>query len=429
MQLTGLAVFLLALVCLLGIAEQWLEPAGMPLWRGVGIALLLCLVYEYYRCRRLKLRSALDNSKPRLGQRGTLALKLGNDNLVPLRLQWVPTLPAALNGDESPRNLRLAPDEMASLDIPVQPGELGSHRWDALRARVLGPLGLAWWPRRIPVDSDVTVVPHLVVVQDDIGGQVSQGERNAATGEGLELHHLREYQPGDPLRRIDWKCSARSGQLVTRVYSEEQHLEIMLVLDLGRTARTEIDGLSQFGHYANFCAQFALYAGACGDRVGLVAVADDVQATLPPQGLERAVPAVREVLMQCRPRPVETDLLGAALKVQQLVSHRCLVVLLTDLYGQSLEGDFGRSLRLWGVRHLPMVVGLVGDGIRGLNNATAVNGTDPYLALASQEYRRALSANALAAQRLGARPVITRPAELQSRVMQEYRALRQFHRV
>ena len=133
--------------------------------------------------------------------------------------------------------------------------------------------------------------------------------------------------------------------------------------------------------------------------------------------------------MQCRPRPVETDLLGAALKVQELVRHRCLVVLLTDLYGQSLEGDFGRSLRLWGLRHLPMVVGLVGDGVREMTTAVAVNETDPYMALAGQEYRRALSANALAAQRLGARAIITRPAELQSRVMQEYRALRQYHRV
>ena len=429
MQLTGLAVFLLALVCLLGIAEQWLDLAGMPLWRAAGVALLLCLVYEYYGSRQLALRAAPGENRPRLGQAGELVIKLGNDNPVPLRLQLVPALPAAINADESRRDLRLAPDEMVSLQIPVQPVELGSHRWVALRARVLGPLGLAWWPRRVTVDADVNVVPHLSVVQDDMGGQVARGERNAAMGEGMELHHLREYQPGDPLRRIDWKCSARSGQLVTRVYAEEQHLEIMLVLDLGRTARTEIDGLSQFGHYANFCAQFALYAGVCGDRVGLVAAADTVLATLPPQGRERAMPAMREVLMQCRPRPVETDLLGAALKVQELVRHRCLVVLLTDLYGQSLEGDFGRSLRLWGLRHLPMVVGLVGDGVREMTTAVAVNETDPYMALAGQEYRRALSANALAAQRLGARAIITRPAELQSRVMQEYRALRQYHRV
>ena len=126
---------------------------------------------------------------------------------------------------------------------------------------------------------------------------------------------------------------------------------------------------------------------------------------------------------------METDLLGAALRVQGTLRQRSLIILLTDLYGQSLQGSLGRSLMLWNSRHLPMVVGLMGEDVLGLPRQAAASRNETYTRLAAQEYQAVVQGNARGAERLGARAIVTRPAELQSRVFSSYRELRQQHRV
>jgi len=69
-------------------------------------------------------------------------------------------------------------------------------------------------------------------------------------GAGSELHQLRAYVPGDPLARIDWKASARSRELITREFSEDQHLDVMLALDAGRFSRVRAGALDQRGSAA-----------------------------------------------------------------------------------------------------------------------------------------------------------------------------------
>ncbi len=431
MNLSRLAIALVALICLLGIAEQWAGTGDtVTLWRIAAAVLVGCLLYEALLVRRLPLEALPQQPlRFRLGRRENLALGLANRSSRPCQIEYVLAPPAVVDVDLRERTLRLPPGSEVEQVWEVTSTDLGRHPWSAIPARVLGPLGLAWWPRRIAVDIDIEVVPDLLGAANDAQGEVKLGARSASIGSGPELHHLRDYAPGDPLHRIDWKATAKTGDLVTRVYTEEQHLDIMLVLDLGRTARTHIDGLSQFSHYVNFAARFAQFAAASGDRVGLIAAADEPRAFLPPQASAGAVTAVRETLLGLQAQPVETDLLSAALLLQQSIRHRSLVVLLTDLYSQSLSGDFGRALRLWGSRHLPMVVGLVGADVSRLAQQDSRRQVDPYISLASQDYRSVVAGNAEGAKRLGATPVVTGPSELQPRVFEEYRRLRQSRRV
>src|SRR5207244_2832953 len=66
-------------------------------------------------------------------------------------------------------------------------------------------------------------------------------------GAGAELHQLRGYVRGDPLARIDWKATARAGALVTREFSEDQHLDILVAIDAGRFSRVRAGALDRLG--------------------------------------------------------------------------------------------------------------------------------------------------------------------------------------
>ncbi len=101
-------------------------------------------------------------------------------------------------------------------------------------------------------------------------------------GAGAEILQLREYRAGDPQNAIDWKATARRGRLISRDYTEDQHLDIVIAIDAGRTSALRAGDLDRLGHYINLAARFAEHAVAQDDRVGVMLFADQPLATLAP---------------------------------------------------------------------------------------------------------------------------------------------------
>src|SRR5690606_24664377 len=229
--------------------------------------------------------------------------------------------------------------------------------WPPLPVRVLGPLGLAWWSRKIGTDARSTVLPDTLGRRATITGSAEAGSApQSRLGGGHELHQLREYRSGDPRHTIDWKATARTSRLITRVYSEDQHLEIMILLDAGRTSRTEFDGMSQLGHYVNLAARFAEYCASGDDRVGLVVFADRPIRVLPPSAGLPGVVRMRGMLADLEALAVDSDPIEAALCTARIVRHRCLAIVLTDLYEPSSIARLAAAAALLAEKHLPIVV-------------------------------------------------------------------------
>lgn len=431
MHLTPRTYLLAALVALLGIIEQWAPPMPFPAWRLAAAVLVGALLYEWLRARRARLGTRPTALEPlALGREEMLELTFVNHGAVPLGILFAPALPPALEASPAPRRLTIEARASAAAAIPVRALTLGRHAWPGVPLRLRGALGLGWWARRCRLDAQLQVVPDLLRVPARTVGSSERGSAaRGAAGSGAELHHLREYRAGDPRHIIDWKATARAGKLVTRVYAEDQHLEIVLVLDVGRTAATEVAGLSQLAHFVNATARFVEHAAVMEDRVGVVAVADRLQASTPPQRGLPGVLRIRRMLAELEAQPVETDLVRGALEVQRLVRHRALVIVLTDLYGQDPGGRLAQAVRLLLPRHLPLVVGLVGAELDELAHRPARRWIDPYRSLAAQEYRAQVWRNAAGLRRQGAQTVVTTPAELDAKVLSLYRTLRSQRRV
>jgi uncharacterized protein (DUF58 family) len=273
------------------------------------------------------------------------------------------------------------------------------------------------------------VLPDTLGPRSDVAGSSEGAKAETTLGGGLELHHLRDYRSGDPRHTIDWKATARASRLITRVFSEDQHLEVMVLLDAGRTSRTEIDGMQQFGHFANLAARFAEYCVGNDDEVGLIAFADRPIATLKPGRGVQAVTRIRNALTGLAAEPVESDVLAAALHVRNLVRHRCLVVILTDLYERSATSQLAQSTRLLVPKHLPLIVGIEAEEVVELAGRASEEWLDPYESLAAREYQRHVVANVARLGQLGAYAMTARARELDRRVLDTYRQLRSQRRI
>jgi uncharacterized protein (DUF58 family) len=432
MNLTPAAIVLIAAVMLLGIAGQWSESLGaFGWWRLLAGALAAGALYELIATARCVVTVRCAANKPlRLGRRQTLSMHWENASARPLTLRFVPLAPPALRIGESVEELAIGAGASAAVTLTSTPAALGGHAWREQPIRIKGPLRLAWWSRRAPVDADLRVLPDTLGPRGAAVGTVELGgNARGVAGGAFELHHLRAYRPGDPRHTIDWKATARTSRLITRVYSEDQHLQIVVLLDAGRTSCTEVDGMTQFGHYANLAARFAEYCVSGDDEAGLIAFADEPLCTLRPARGVAAVTRIRRALESLAPRRVESEALRAAAHVERLVRHRCLAVFLTDLYERSATSQLAQCARLLAPKHFAVFVGLIGEELLDRTDRPARAWLDPYRGLAAREYERHVGANVARLQRLGAHAMTARPGELDRKVLGRYAWLRAQRRI
>lgn len=428
MSLRPLALWVLALIITAGIVGEW-SSVSVPWWRLLAAMLVIGLVWDRWMARRQVLSvSRVEPVALHLGRHETLQIELTNHSARPARLQFDPTLPGAIQTrwpTEQLQELVIAPASSLLHTIPVQSITIGTVEWSKLPLRFAGPSGLGWWSRDLVLDTTIRVVPDIWQRSAGlIGVHAAPGAQTFRMGTGLELHHLRDYQSGDPRQLIDWKASARSGHLITRVHARDTQLRVVVVLDTGRTSRTALDGLDQLGHYINLTSRLLEYAARNGDNVGLVTFSDRIGHAITPAPGLATVAKIRQALSSLEAQPVEGDVLMAALRVRQLVSQRTLVILLSDLFQGTSTSQLAAAVRAWVPKHQPVLVGLIGKELATLGQQAANHWLDPYQSLAALEYKRQLEGSVESLRRLGAMAVSTTPDELEARVFRQYQVLR-----
>jgi uncharacterized protein (DUF58 family) len=412
------------LVCALAIMGQWSSAVDEDLWRLPAAALLLALIIEAVLNRRRGTR--LERRLPAsgfLGQPLTSELVVHNPAPYSLQMDTLDDPPPALASGS-------APGASASQRESLIPRELGEFSWQTVRTRSLGAFRLAWWHRRYELPASIPVVPDHLHAEDHRAGSEDQGRYVRTTsGSGSELMGFRDYQRGDPLRSIDWKATARRGTPVVRLYATEEHVELVLAVDAGRTSGIQSGSLTRLGHYANVAARLAEKSLANGDHVGLVVFAEAplyVSAGLRgASGLQQ----LRAALAGMRTQARESNPLSAALHIRRLVSQRSLVVMFTDMDEGEIAGQLRRATSFLTPKHMPVVASLLDEDVLAMRWKRAERWIDPYAMLAALEITKGARRTALHLERSGAHVVLARPAELDRRVLGAYQTLRARRRV
>jgi uncharacterized protein (DUF58 family) len=431
MHLAHRAYLLVLLSAVVAIAGIWSSEPGLSgLWRIPAGLLLLGLALEGWFVRRVPVEARLATA-PRafLGRPHAAAFVFGNASARALGVEYAAATPAGFEPLTQVR--RVTAPAHATVQDPVMllPVRLGPQVWPALPARVLGPLRLAWWTCALRPEQRLVVAPEALRTRVRPRGLAGGARPRRVVGAGAELYQLRSSVRGDPLARIDWKATARAGTLVTREFSEDQHLDILVAIDAGRFSRVRAGRLDRFGLYANLAARFAEIVTQHDDRIGLVVYADRVLASCAPARGLSGVTRLRGVLEQLSVQAAESDPTAAAVSMRALLKHRGLIVLLTDLDDANVADQLSRAVRLLAPPHLVVVAGVHSGEIAALARAEARAWLDPWIALAAAEHEARAAAQRLLLQRLGA-PVVAAPAELlEHAVFAEYEALRRSRRV
>jgi len=166
-------------------------------------------------------------------------------------------------------------------------------------------------------------------------------------GRGMDFAEVREYQPGDEIRTIDWNVTARTGHPYVKIFTEERELTVFLLVDLSSS--------SVFGTVQNMkseiifeiCGVLALSAVKNNDKIGLIGFTDKIEKYIPPAKGEAHVLRILRDLLYYLPQKKRTAL-GQALEfLNKITRRRAVVFLISDF----IANDFQTPLKIANKQH------------------------------------------------------------------------------
>jgi uncharacterized protein (DUF58 family) len=178
-------------------------------------------------------------------------------------------------------------------------------------------------------------------VEDLLGGEY----HSVFKGTGIAFEEVREYQPGDDIRAIDWNVSARMGHPFVKRFIEERERTVLLAVDCSGSQRFGTGARQKREVAAELAAVLAFSAVSNNDRVGLVQFTDRVERFVPPRkGARHVLRLIRDVLFY------EPESRGTSLKVgldflNRVLRRRTIVFLLSDFLDEDFEPSFKRAGR------------------------------------------------------------------------------------
>lgn len=189
------------------------------------------------------------------------------------------------------------------------------------------------------------------LVQTAFAGQY----RSVFKGRGMNFEEVREYQPGDEVRAIDWNVTARMGHPYIKKFTEERELTVMLLVDVSASGNYGSVALSKRELAAEVACLLAFSAIRNNDKVGLILFSGEVELFIPPKkGRIHTLRLIREILY-FTPAGRGTNIAAALDYLNRVVSRRSVVFLVSDFQAP----DYSKSLSVTARRHDLVAVPIV----------------------------------------------------------------------
>jgi uncharacterized protein (DUF58 family) len=179
------------------------------------------------------------------------------------------------------------------------------------------------------------------LVSETLAGQY----HSVFKGQGMNFEEVREYQPGDEVRSIDWNVTARMNHPFVKKFVEERELTLMLVVDASGSGLFGSGEQSKRELAAEIASVLAFSAIRKNDKLGLILFTEEVEKFIPPRkGRRHVLRVIREILF-FEPKRRGTNLNQALEFLTRVTPHRAIAVVVSDFLGQNLTPAAPGALR------------------------------------------------------------------------------------
>jgi uncharacterized protein (DUF58 family) len=206
------------------------------------------------------------------------------------------------------------------------------------------------------------------VVDELLGGEY----KSVFKGRGMEFDEVREYQPGDEIRTIDWNVTARTGKPFVKRYIEEREQSLFFLVDMSASGTFGSSEKTKNETAAELCGLLAFSAIKNNDKVGLIIFTDEVELFIPPdKGQLHVLHIIREIL-DFEPRRKGTSISCAIDYLGKMVKKKCVTFLITDFQ----DSDYIPSLKLAAIHYDLVAITITDPREQELPNAGLIELAD-----------------------------------------------------
>ncbi len=156
-------------------------------------------------------------------------------------------------------------------------------------------------------------------------------------GQGLEFSEVREYVPGDDVRRISWNVTARRNKTYIKKYDEEREQTVMFVVDLSASGQFGSKDVTKNELIAELTAVLAFSALKNSDRAGLLTFTDIVEQYIKPKKNKKHILRLIDIILSYKPKNKKTSIENALRSLNKLCKRKALVFLISDFYDSKFD--------------------------------------------------------------------------------------------
>ena len=276
------------------------------------------------------------------GDDNEVRLDIENRFAFTTQLQIIDEIPHQFQRRDVLFTLALQTQTQKHIIYQLRPTKRGLYSFGQIQIFAASPIH--FFTRKFTLDSpvDVPVYPSYLQLRKyqlmAISNRLSEAgvKKIRRFGHSMEFEQIKEYVQGDDYRTLNWKATAKSGQLMVNTYSDEKSQQVYCIIDKGRVMKMPFEGLSLLDYAINASLVVSNVALMKQDKAGLITFAERIGSFLKADKRVLQMQLVLETLYNQKTRYLETDFerLYALLKTK--VTQRSLVIVFTNF--ESLSG-------------------------------------------------------------------------------------------
>jgi len=367
-------------------------------------------------------------------------LSNGDDNRITIVLEnrynfkvnctLIDELPYQFQSRDWERPLVLDAHEEKRYEYTVMPQERGEYLFGNVNVYVEGPLKIVRRRYTFRQERVVKVYPSYVQMRRyqlmATGAHMQQAgvKRVRKLGQSMEFEQIKEYVRGDDYRTINWKATARRGDLMVNNFTDERSQQIYCVINKGRVMKMPFEGMTLLDYAINAALVLCSVALQRQDKAGLITFAQHLDAFIPADKKPTQINHVLETLYKQETNFLEPDFEKLFSAVRNRIAHRSLLVLFTNFESmESLQRELP-SLKRLAHYHLLMVVFFENTELKELTEGRVATIEDIYIKTIAEKYRYEKQLIARELQRNGIIAVLTTPQKLTINSLNKYLELK-----
>ncbi|MFK7916702.1 MAG: DUF58 domain-containing protein [Ilumatobacter sp.] len=364
-----------------------------------------------------------------LGERGELRWLVKNRTGRPLRTSVADALWPSFQASRRSSRFTVAADRQHRFGATIEPQRRGRFPFGSITIRTSGPLRLVHRQQTRTVTDTLAVLPAYPsrdLMRTRMRIPLESGVRSVrARGTGTDFDQLREYRPGDDIRRVDWAATARQQKAIVRDYRAERNQHVVAMLDNGRVMAGTVGDAPRVEHAMDAVLGLTQVASQLGDNIGLITFDNQVRGIVPASNSKAQFARVTEAMYLLDPQYDESAYGVAFTTAASRFRRRSLFVVFTDLVESVVIDSLLPALTSLTRTHLVMVAAVRDPDVAAW--ASATQHADPEevfrsaAAVASLDARERTIASLSA---LGVVVVDARPGDLATGVVDKYLELK-----